>query len=92
MEINVLLCFLDLNQGLKLGRFYRECNENEKKTQESHCCQPISALDFAYALANHRPELILGECVSQSAARLQKITHHMSKPCKTFLCSSDFHD
>ena len=40
------------------------------KTNE---CRSKSSLDFAYALANYRPELILGESVSQSEARIQMI-------------------
>ena len=47
---------------------------------KSNLCRPISALDYAYATANHRPELILGRSVSQSAARIWIISHHMSKP------------
>ena len=50
------------------------------------------ALDFAYALANHRPELELGKTAGQSAARIQMMSHHMSKPSGTVSCSSDFHD
>ena len=37
--------------------------------------------------ANHRPRFR----ASQSAARIQKISHQMSKPCETLPCSPDFH-
>ena len=37
----------------------------------------ISALDFTYALANHRPELQLGKSVNQSATRIQMMSHHI---------------
>ena len=47
----------------------------------SNSCRPISALDFAYVIANHRTEFQLGKIVSQSAARIQMMSHHMSKPC-----------
>ena len=53
---------------------------------------PISALDFVYALAKHSSELKFDKGVSQSAARIQMISHHMSKPCKAFPCPSDFHN
>ena len=48
-------------------------------------------LDFTYALANQRPELKLGKSVTQSAARIQMMSHHKSKACKTLSCSTDFH-
>ena len=54
-------------------------------------CRSISAVDFAYALANYRPELKLDKSVSQSAARFQMLSHHMSKPWETHTCPSDFH-
>ena len=34
----------------------------------------------------------LNVSVSQSAARIQMMSHLMSKPCETVPCSSDFHD
>ena len=49
-------------------------------------------MDFAYALANHRPQILLGESVGQLAARIQMMSHHMSKPCEILPRSSDFHD
>ena len=56
------------------------------------CPRFASAVDFAYALANHKPEPKLGESVSQSAARFQIMSHHMSRPCETLPCSPDFHN
>ena len=53
---------------------------------------PTDALDFACALANHRTELKWDKNVSQSAVGFQMMSHHMSKPCETLPCSSDFHD
>ena len=41
------------------------------------------ALDLAYALAYHRQERLLGESPSQSAARIQMMTHYRSKACQT---------
>ena len=41
------------------------------------------ALDFAYALANHRQEGLLGESPTQSAARIQMMSHYMSKAFET---------
>ena len=55
-----------------------------------HWYRPSSALDFA--VANHRPELKLGKSVSQSAVRLQMMSHHMSKSCEILPSPSDFHD
>ena len=49
-------------------------------------------MDFAYALANHRPQILLGKSVGQLAARIQMMSHHMSKPCEILPRSSDFHD
>ena len=54
--------------------------------------RPISALDFAYALTNHRQELKFDKAVSQSAARIQMMSHYMTKPYETLPCPSDFHD
>ena len=51
----------------------------------------ISALDFASASANHRPESQLGERVSLSAARIQMMSYQMSQPCETLPYSPDFH-
>ena len=45
-----------------------------------------------YALANHIQELKLDQSVSQLAARIQMMTHHMSKDCETLPCPSDFQD
>ena len=59
---------------------------------KSNWCRPISARDFTYASANHRPELQLGESVGQSAARIQMMSHRMSQPCEVLPYSSDFHD
>ena len=41
---------------------------------------------------NERPDFISGKSVSQSATCNQLISHHMSEPCETLPCSSDFHD
>ena len=49
------------------------------------------ALDFACAFANLRPDLKLGKSASHSAARIQMMSHHMSKPCETVPRSSNFH-
>ena len=53
----------------------------------SNWFQPSNALYFTSTLANHRPELILGNSVSQSAARIPSY-----EPCETLPCSSHFHD
>ena len=50
-----------------------------------------SALDFAYSSANHRPEPKSGECVSQSASRIQMVSYQISKPCETHPCPPNFH-
>ena len=55
------------------------------RIKKSNLYWPISIWYFAYALANHRPELIKGDSVSESAARIQMMNHHLP-------CSSDFHD
>ena len=49
---------------------------------KTNWCRSISGLDFAYALANHRPELKLGKPVSQSSASIQMMSHHMNKVCE----------
>ena len=51
-------------------------------TLKCNRCQPISALDFAYASANHRPQFKSGKSVSQSAARIHMMSYHMSKPLR----------
>ena len=58
---------------------------------KSNWVRRISVLYFACALANTRLELKLGKSVSQSAGRIQMMSHHMSKPCETLHCSSDFY-
>ena len=55
--------------------------------EKSKGCRTISALHFAYALANHKQELKLGKSASQSAARIQIMNNHMSKPHETPLFS-----
>ena len=52
---------------------------------KSNLCRPISALDYANTLANHRPELNIGKIVTQSAAHIQMMSYHLSKPCERFL-------
>ena len=42
----------------------------------------ISAIDFVYTSANHRSEPKFGQRVSHSAARIQMMSHQMSKPCE----------
>ena len=54
---------------------------------KSNRCRPISALDLAYVSANHKPEFKSGKTVSQSAASIQMMSHHMSKPCEPISCS-----
>ena len=61
------------------------------KTMGQGLTGPRLALDFAYAFANHRPELKLGRTVSQSATRIEMMSHYMSKACETLPCPSDFH-
>ena len=58
----------------------------------SNWCRPISALNFAYTLANHRPELKFDKVDRPWVARIPIMSHHMSKPCKTLPCPSDFHN
>ena len=77
-------------------KMYRQCNVNEKRLTVCHALKsnwswPISALYFAYALANHRPEVKLDKSISQSATRVHMMSHHMSKTCETRPCASDFH-
>ena len=55
-------------------------------------CRLISALDFAYARVDHRPEFKLDKSVIQFATRIEKMSPHMSKTCKTLPCLSGFHD
>ena len=57
-----------------------------------NCCRLISALDFAYARVDHRPEFKLDKSVIQLATRIEMMSPHMSKPCKTLPCLSGFHD
>ena len=59
---------------------------------KSNLYQPIIALDFSYAFAKHRSELKFDKSISQSAVRIQMMSHHMSHSCETLLCPSDFHD
>ena len=41
--------------------------------------------DFAYALANHRPEITLDKSVNQSAARIHMMCYHIgANPVKPF--------
>ena len=65
--------------------------KNKGHASKTSQCRPTSVLDFAHALANHRPELQLGENDSKSGAH-QMVSHQMSEPFKTLPCSSDFHD
>ena len=62
-----LFCTIfDILGSEKGPSLYWECNENKNQWRK-------------FTLANHRPELISGENVSQSAARLPTMSHHMSK-------------
>ena len=77
----------------------RESNEQEKSNElgrgrpEIRLRSAIAyALDFAYALANHRPEIKLDRSLSRTAARILTMSHQMSKSYETLSCPSDFHD
>ena len=43
-------------------------------------------------MANHRPELESGKSVSQSAARIQIMSHHFSRPWETPPFCSSIHE
>ena len=72
---------------LKKTLNYRECNRRYENFGNVH-----KNKGSGHGMPKHRPERKLGKTVSQTAARIQMITHHMSKYCEILPCSSDFHD
>ena len=65
-------------------------NKALRHVHASKGCWPISALDFAYAMANNTPELQLSLCVSETAVSIQMMSHHVIKPSGSLPCSSHF--
>ena len=86
---------VDLHLIINFSSVFSSLNQNISGNCTASCTADwgkLRSLDFAYALANHRLKLKLGKSVSQSAARIQMVSHHMSKSCENLPCSSNFHD
>ena len=75
--------------GSEFGLFRTNCTLCEWKKQKLRTWHALKLM-----LANQRPRsrTKLDKSVSQSAARIRMMSHHMNKPCETLPCASDYHD